>query len=115
MSRKDQDRELTRDEVWVPPLHRLPNSWARDNAYLDYRILKLAGPLAVIYVVVLGAGLLLVFAGRGDLGIGAIMAAQAIFLVILLVAFLRARKAWRSARLRESDDPPRHPHRSRHR
>jgi hypothetical protein len=98
VSRKDKHRDLARDEVWVPPLHELPDGWARDNAYVDYRILKLAGPWAVLYALGMALGLLLAILGQQQLAIVALVADQAVFVVVLAVAYARVREMRRLQR-----------------
>ena len=113
MQHDDDARQLSREEIWVPP-GLGPREWVRSNAYLDYRILKLAAPLAAVYALLVGAGMLLIFLRLPDFGMTIIVCAQGLWLVMLVVAFVRAREAWRHAGLRDNDEPPRHPHRIRH-
>lgn len=56
---RNAERELTRDEVYVPELHRYPTEWERDNALAGYRVIKRSGwlgklalALAMVAVVV---------------------------------------------------------------
>jgi hypothetical protein len=49
-------------EVWVPPLHELPEQWERDNALFQYRLFKRSGWVGKISVVIIIGGLLLMFA-----------------------------------------------------
>lgn len=48
--RRERDRELTRDEVWVPPLHEAPEQWERDNALFQYRLIRRSGLVGKICV-----------------------------------------------------------------
>jgi hypothetical protein len=59
---RERDRELRRDEVWVPPLHELPEQWERDNALFQYRLFKRSGWVGRISVAIIIGGLLLMLA-----------------------------------------------------
>jgi len=50
LSKRRDQRELTRDEVFVPSLHQLPTIWERDNALFSYRMIRRSGWLGRVFV-----------------------------------------------------------------
>lgn len=109
MSRRAEDRQLSRDEVWAPTGVG-PSEWVRNNSYLDYRILRNARPWGIAYVVCLGLGLFLAFTGQTDMARVVIVGDQLLFFVACGVAFVSIRRRNR-ARLeaqREREQQQRH-------
>jgi hypothetical protein len=54
----DEDRELTRDEVYAPEIFGgFLGEWKRDQAFFQYRLIKSAGPLGVLLVVLVLVGI----------------------------------------------------------
>jgi hypothetical protein len=102
LSRKPDDHELSREEVWAPRGVG-PTEWVRSNAYLDYRVLKGAGPWALIWLACMALAFIVGHAGYGDVSIAIGLGAQAIWVVMLLAAFFNARRSRREAIERQRD------------
>lgn len=94
LPKRDRERELTRDEVFVSPAHGLPDEWARDNALFGYRLIKRSGWVGRLYAALFVA----LVVGGGIFGISerlegfAVVVSAALFIGILVVAGLRSRR-----------------------
>jgi hypothetical protein len=64
LKKSGANRELTREEVYVPPLHELPEQWERDNALFRYRIIRRSGWAGRAAVVLLLVGTTLFLLGN---------------------------------------------------